>query len=83
MNAHLPATQRFPGGYTVSIREVSAATLRRLANGADCFGLWYEAKRTIYVDRAISERKKRYTLAHEMDHAVNDWRHTYCGEDEA
>lgn len=80
---YLPSTQRFPGGYVVTIKQVAPSTLKRLANGTECYGLWDVTMRTIYVDKTASERKQRYTFAHEMDHAVNDWRHFYLGEDSA
>ena len=80
MNLHLPHEQRFPGGYRVTIKAVASRTLHRLAQGS-CYGMWDVATRTIYIDKNATERKQRYALTHELQHALADWIHVYLGED--
>jgi Zn-dependent peptidase ImmA (M78 family) len=81
MNAHLPHSVRFPGGYVVTIKTRAPSTLRRQAKG-DCFGYWDCGTRSIFIDKTITERKQRYVLTHELIHAFADWQHVYLGEDQ-
>ncbi len=38
-------------------------------------GLWDVDTRTIYVRRSLGFKRKAEVLGHELDHAINDWRH--------
>ena len=38
-------------------------------------GLWDVENRTIYVRRSLGFKRKAEVLGHELDHALNDWRH--------
>ncbi|HET7292624.1 MAG TPA: hypothetical protein VFM88_09375 [Vicinamibacteria bacterium] len=38
-------------------------------------GLWDVDSRTIYVRRSLGFKRKAEVLGHELDHALNDWRH--------
>lgn len=74
MNAYLPASVRLPFGYTIAIKVVGRRHLKRVAKG-DVMGCWDVDTRTIYVDRAMTEKEQRYVLTHEMAHALADWQH--------
>jgi Zn-dependent peptidase ImmA (M78 family) len=82
MNQYLPASIRLPGGYVVSVKAVAPRTLKRIAK-EDAYGCWDGSTRTIYIDKAVEPKIQRYTLTHEMMHALADWQHTYLGQDEA
>ena len=75
MNQYLPASIRLPFGYLITIKVVSARTLKRIADGAEVMGCWDVMHHTIYIDRSLGEKEQRYVLTHEMMHAFADWQH--------
>jgi Zn-dependent peptidase ImmA (M78 family) len=80
MTPYLPASIRLPGNYVIRVKMRAPSTLRREAKG-ECYGYWDGKTRTICIDKTASPRKQRYTLTHEMVHALADWQHVYLEED--
>jgi Zn-dependent peptidase ImmA (M78 family) len=80
LNRYLPASVRLPFGYLITVKVVSARTLKKISDGSEVMGLWDGSSRTIYIDRNLEEREQRYTLTHEMIHAFADWQHHALGE---
>lgn len=82
----IPATQRFPFGYVVRIRQV---TDTEMANESDediadiPDGLWDSDERIIWIRKALSPRRKRYVLLHELGHALLDCGHACMNENKA
>lgn len=70
----LPRTLVFPFGYIVTFRYVSAAEMKE-HEAEDLDGFWEASTRTIYVRKRLPTKRLRYMIGHEIDHAVNDWRH--------
>ena len=72
----LPARVVFPFGYRVRVKQATDRELRDLADDRPD-GLWIAEERTIYIRKCLPITRKRYILAHELAHAVNDWMH-FC-----
>lgn len=79
---------RLPFGFSVRVRIVTAAELARAlgwsvieAQGTD--GAWHSDTRTIYLRSTLPPKRRRYVLAHELQHAVTDWAHHLLNREEA
>lgn len=84
----LPRVVRLPFGFAVRVRVTTAAEMARacrwsLAEAQTVEGSWDWDSRTIYVRSTLPPRRKRYVLAHELQHAVTDWIGHLLGREEA
>lgn len=70
----LPRTIVFPFGYTIRFRYATAAEMKA-HDAEELDGFWDADSRTIYVRKRLPAKRLRYMIGHEIDHAVNDWRH--------
>lgn len=70
MKLVIPKSVTLPWGYKIKIRVVSRPEI-----GEDVDGLWDEEKREITICRDLPVKRKRYVLAHELQHAWLDWQH--------
>lgn len=75
----LPSKVHLPFNFTVRIRQVTDSQMAEEMDAQDSEdivdGLWDIDARTIYIRRAISKRRQRYILGHELHHALLDWMH--------
>lgn len=71
MRIRIPTSLKFPWGYRVKVRLVSAAELARVG-APHCKGCWREDLRTIYIDKSMTLPERVATLWHEYDHAKVD-----------
>ena len=82
---HIPARVVLPFGYIVTIKQISDAEMDKMLErdkaGEPCDGYWNVDNRTLYVLKKMLMKRKRYIVAHDMIHAVNDWMHQ-CMDDE-
>jgi Zn-dependent peptidase ImmA (M78 family) len=79
----LPSRVTLPFGYVVLVKQVTDAEMRAQdEDGELADGLWDCEGRIIYLRRSLPVRRRRYILAHEMQHAVADWTH-HCFDEEA
>lgn len=76
----LPRRVVLPFGYIIKVKLASAALIREKAGEKDlaafpehCNGAWIVDEQSIYIYQGLSPAKRRYVLAHELDHAINDW----------
>lgn len=77
----IPNTIKLPFGYTIRVFIVSDADMleamdedkRDKEQLAD--GLWDCEERVIRVRQALTLKRRRYVLTHEMQHATLDWQH--------
>ena len=77
----LPRTLVFPFGYRVTVKVVSRTEIAEAGGGGDpADGLWDAATRTIYLSKAVSARRRRAVLIHEMFHALADYQHQMTDE---
>lgn len=77
----LPARVNLPFGYDIQVRQVSDAEMRTQNDDGELSdGLWDVETRTIYIRKALSLRRRKYILGHEVTHAVNDWIHSCLDE---
>lgn len=73
----LPSWIYFPFGYRIRVRLLTDTEMKILNDGDDAVdGLWIEEQRTIYVRKALSPKRRRYILAHELLHAAADYMHS-------
>lgn len=84
----LPRLIRLPFGFIVRVRICTAAELARacgwsLAEAQATDGGWHVDTRTIYLRSTLSPLRRRYVLAHELQHAVTDWAHHLMNREEA
>ncbi len=84
----LPRVVHLPFGFAVRVRVTTAAEMARacrwsLAEAQAVEGAWDWDSRTIYVRSALPPKRKRYVLAHELQHAVTDWIGHLLGREEA
>jgi len=70
----LPRTLVFPFGYRVKVKLATKAKMMEVCGDAPD-GLWLVEERTIYIRKRLPMARKRYILAHEMQHALNDFAH--------
>jgi len=79
MRLRLPASVRLPFGYTVKVRLVTDAEMLAALEEDDkdelCDGLWLVDTREILILKSLSKKRRAEILGHELDHAINDWRH--------
>ena len=75
----LPRKIALPFGYLVAVRLVGDREMLEAMDEDDPIeladGLWDVDNRVIYVRRKLPFRRKAEVLGHELDHALNDWRH--------
>jgi hypothetical protein len=75
----LPAKVRLPFNYAIRVVLVSDREMLDAMDEEDrselADGLWDVDTRTIYVRRSLGFKRKAEVLGHELDHALNDWRH--------
>jgi hypothetical protein len=75
----LPRRIALPFGYFIEVRLVSDRKMLEAMDEDDpseiADGLWDVDRRTIYVRSKLPFSRKVEVLGHEVDHAVNDWRH--------
>lgn len=84
----LPRVVRLPFGFAVRVRIVTAAELARalgwsVTEAQDTDGAWHSDTRTIYLRSTLPPKRRRYVLAHELQHAVTDWAHHLLNREEA
>lgn len=75
----LPKRLVFPFGYVVAFKFLTAAEMK-LHEAAELDGYWDPDSRTIYLRRRLPVKRLRYMVGHEMDHAINDYRHHLTNE---
>lgn len=75
----LPKRLSFPFGYVVTFRYLSASQMKT-HEASELDGYWDSDTRTIYVRRRLQAKRLRYIIGHEMDHAINDYRHHLANE---
>ena len=75
----LPKRLVLPFGYVVTFKFLSAAQMRA-EDAAELDGYWDPDTRTIYLRRQLPAKRLRYMVGHEMDHAINDYRHHLTNE---
>lgn len=73
----IPRAIRLPFGWTVKVRMVTVKELAgitgwSLDEARRTDGAWIVDNRTIYCRRSLPAKTKRYVVAHELLHAVND-----------
>jgi hypothetical protein len=75
----LPSKVRLPFGYTIRVVLTTNKEMLEAMDEDDTTeladGLWDVDTRTIYVRRNLPFKRKAEVLGHELDHALNDWRH--------
>lgn len=79
----LPASVRFPFGYVVRVRLVTAAEMESAESCCNCFakpdevpdGSWDCSERTIRICKGQPVTRQRYILGHELQHALLDFNH--------
>jgi len=77
----LPRSVQLPFGRRIKIVQVPEAQLTDLFGVSD--GQWHITSQTIYVNKALGQAKKRYVVAHELQHALVDYLHMLQVEGEA
>lgn len=79
MRRRLPANIHLPFGYRIKVCLVTDAEMLAVMDEEDrnelVDGLWDVDTRRIYIRRRMASARKAEVLGHELDHAVNDWRH--------
>lgn len=75
----LPRRLTLPFGYTITFRYCTAAEMKA-HEVDDSDGYWDSDTRTIYLRRRLPVKRLRYIIGHELDHAINDYRH-YCTDE--
>lgn len=75
----MPKNLVLPFGYVITFKFLSAAEMIEEEIG-DSDGGWDETTRTIFVRRRLPAKRLRYIIGHEMDHAINDYRHHLANE---
>lgn len=75
----LPSKVRLPFKFTIRVVLTSDREMLDAMDEEDrselADGLWDVENRTIYVRRSLGFKRKAEVLGHELDHALNDWRH--------
>ena len=75
----LPAKISLPFGYVIRVVLATDTEMLEAMEEDDrselADGLWDMDTRTIFVRRNLPFKRKAEVLGHELDHAVNDWRH--------
>ena len=75
----LPTRIRLPFHYTIKVVSLSDKAMLVEQEEDDknelVDGLWDVEQRTIFVRKSLAFARKAEVLGHELDHAVNDWRH--------
>ena len=75
----MPKRVVLPFGYIISIKQITNAEMDVMLEtdeaGEPCDGYWDSDSRTLYVLEKLLNKRKRYIVAHEMIHVVNDWMH--------
>lgn len=69
----LPKTVRLPG-LGIKIKVISRIDMAEKV-GKNNDGCWVVEDKSIYIVDDIPLEGQWYILGHELDHAVNDWRH--------
>lgn len=77
MPHRIPRTIRLPFGYTIRVVQVTRAEMRvEVECDADePDASWDVDEMVIYLVRSLPERRKRYVLCHELQHAAADLTH--------
>lgn len=75
----IPKKVELPFGYTVQI-ELLTNKAFKAKHGTLLDGIFDPETRTISIRVQLPLKRRRYILGHELDHAVNDWRHWYGDE---
>ena len=70
----LPHSIRLPFGFVIPIRYRTQAQMVKIGLGS-CHGAWDAGERAIYVCRDDHVAEQAETIAHELLHAANDYRH--------
>ena len=65
----IPSRVTFPWGYVVRVRQVPPSHPE--LEGST--GVWDVETRTIYLDKTVPARHRRWKFVHELDHARADW----------
>lgn len=75
----LPRKVTLPFGYVVKVALVTDKEMLDAMDEDDpaelADGLWDVDSRIVYVRRSLPFKRKAEVLGHELDHALNDWRH--------
>ncbi len=72
----------FPFGFVISVRQVTDSEMKEAADGGEADGLWLVDSREILILKTMPIKRRRYILAHELNHALTDFVHHYlnCGK---
>lgn len=68
----IPGRIRLPFGYTVKVVQMPPKELLFFAQ-MNVEGWWDAETRTIYLDKSMPVRRKRYVLIHELQHVMVDF----------
>ena len=71
----IPRVVHLPFGWSIPVKQLSQKALNEYAED-HVDGLWEVDTRTIYVSKDLPITQKVDTLLHELDHALNDLRHS-------
>jgi hypothetical protein len=75
----LPSKVRLPFGFTIRVVLTTDREMLEAMEEDDkselVDGLWDVDTRTIFIRRKLLFSRKAEVLGHELDHALNDWRH--------
>jgi hypothetical protein len=69
LKGRIPKTITLPFGYRIRVLQVPKRELD------DCYADWCCTTRTIRVQKSLSLARRRYLVAHELLHALNDFTH--------
>ena len=78
----IPRVVRLPFDYDVKVKQVTVREMREVMEDDDSTpdGCWVVDDQTIYLLKSLPAQRKRYILAHELVHAVNDMAHAQVNE---
>jgi Zn-dependent peptidase ImmA (M78 family) len=68
----LPKKIKFPFDFVIEVKVIPEEQLESLM-GRGCEGAYLPDARMIVVSRSLTTRKRRYIVAHEMTHALNEY----------
>lgn len=72
MRKRIPASIKFPFGYTVKILQLCDTEFDN-ETGGGCLACWMVDDLAIYLRTSRPVKKRRADLAHEVLHAAADW----------
>ena len=74
-NKRMPKRVVLPFGYIVTVMMCSPGSEELFTDVGPVDGLWDSITRKIFINKALSARRRRRILLHELAHALNDCEH--------